>query len=398
MGHRGELSRVDVHASRFGVGNGNDANTGFGKDQGLASFREPAAEMKAPLGRESASPVKRKPRAKPLRGNTAVDQREGSQHLAKENGLVAGVDIGASNLRVALADLQGNILGRWNTSTKATSSPDMVIAQIEQGINCLLSQSSYSRRSLLSVAAGTPGVTNSRAGVVLATSYLRGWKDVPLRQLLETTLAVPAAVENDVRMAALGEHWMGSARGVDDFVFLAIGTGIAAGVFANGKLIHGSSWTAGEVGYMHVPLAIQEPVKPGEPGALESIIGGEGIRRQWSSACVDSPKPRSLTATDIFDRASNGDPLAMRVLEHSAQLLAYAVYNISLVLNSSLFVLGGGIGVSIPLCDATQRILERYNEPSRPKLVISSLGTEAQLMGAIRLAQAAAKQPIRGRV
>ena len=274
----------------------------------------------------------------------------------------------------------------------------MVVAQIEQGVDCLLWQSFSSRRALLSVAAGAPGITDPEAGVVLATSFLKGWKDVPLRQLLQTSLGVPASVENDVRMAALGEHWMGAARGVDDFVFLAIGTGIAAGVFANGKLIHGTNWTAGEVGYMHVPHATEEPARPGEPGSLESIIGGDGIRRQWSNACPDNPNPQSLTATEIFARATNGDPLAKRVLEHSALLLAYAVYNISLVLNSTLFVLGGGIGASMPLCDATKRILQQYNEPSRPKLVISSLGTDAQLMGAIRLALTTAKQPTRRRV
>lgn len=349
--------------------------------------------MKAHPGDDFAGSMKRKRRAKPRLRNSAGARRAGPRRVAQENGLVAGVDIGGSNLRVALADLHGNVTGRWNTSTKATSSPDMVIEQIRRGIDLLLQQSSCSRRSLRSVAAGAPGVTNSQAGVVLATSYLKGWRNVPLRQLLESTLGVPAAVENDVRMAALGEHWMGAARGVDDFVFLAIGTGIAAGVFANGKLIHGSNWTAGEVGYMHVPLATQEPAGPGEPGALESMIGGDGIRRQWSSVSVDNAKPESLTATEIFSRASKGDRLAGRVLEQSAQLLAYAVYNISLVLNCSLFVLGGGIGVSIPLCDATRTILERYNEPSRPKLVISSLGTDAQMMGAIRLALTTAKQP-----
>jgi glucokinase len=305
------------------------------------------------------------------------------------------VDIGGTNLRVALADLHGNVLGRWKTSTEATSSPDMVIAQIEEGIDYLLRQSSTSHRSLLSFAAGAPGVTDAQAGVVLATSYLKGWKDVPLGKLLASALGVPAAVENDVRMAALGEHWMGAARGVDDFVFLAIGTGIAAGIFANGKLIHGTNSTAGEVGYMHVPHAAEEPAGPGEPGALESIIGGAGIRGQWSNLCGNDTNPQNVSATEIFARAIDGDPLAKRVLDHSAQLLAYAVYNISLVLNSALFVLGGGIGVSIPLCDATNRILERYNEPSRPKLVISSLGTDAQLTGAIRLALATAKQPIR---
>jgi glucokinase len=353
--------------------------------------------MKSSLGKKSTSEVKKKRGAKLLRGSSDGGQETGSRPRDREHGLVAGVDIGGSNLRVALADLRGNVLGRWNTSTKATSSPEMVIAQIEQGVGYLLRQSSSSRHSLLSVAAGAPGVTDQKTGVVLATSYLKGWKDVPLRQLLESTLGVPAAVENDVRMAALGERWRGVAQGVDDFVFLAIGTGIAAGVFANGELVHGTNCTAGEVGYMHVPHATEEPARPGEPGSLESSIGGDGIRRQWSKACVDA-SAQDLTATEIFARASIGDPLAKGVLDHSAQLLAYAVYNISLVLNSALVVLGGGIGVSIPLCDATTRILERYSEPSRPQLIISRLGTDAQLMGAICLALTTAKLPSGNRV
>ncbi|HTZ83507.1 MAG TPA: ROK family protein [Candidatus Acidoferrales bacterium] len=310
-----------------------------------------------------------------------------------EKGVVAGIDIGGSNLRIALADLGGNVLERWNASTKGTSSPGDVVTLIERGVEQLLQQTCCSKRSLLSVAAGAPGVTDSRAGVVLATSFLRGWKDVPLGQLLESALGVPAAVENDVRMAALGEHWKGAARGVDDFVFLAIGTGIAAGVFANGSLIRGSGWTAGEVGYMFLPHTTEEPAKPGMPGAMESVIGGDGIRRQWLDLSDHQPSAQNLTATEIFSRASSGDPLAKRVLDRSAQILAYAAYNISLVLNSALFVLGGGIGVSVLLCEATKRILEKYNEPSRPNLVISSLGADAQLIGAIRLALAATTSP-----
>ena len=349
--------------------------------------------MKASSDNNSVAPRKKRRGAKLLRGSSLADQQTRPRRAGKEHGLVAGVDIGGSNLRVALADVHGNVVGRWNASTKATSSPDIVIGLIEQGIDRLLRQSSSTHGSLLSVAVGAPGATDPKAGVVLATSYLKGWKDVPLQEMLKSALGVPAAVENDVRMAALGEHWKGAARGVDDFVFLAIGTGIAAGVFANGKLIHGIHGTAGEVGYMHVPHAPEEPARPEEPGSLESMIGGDGIRRQWSSAGRSDARPQNLIATEIFARASNGDPLANSVLDHSAHLLAYAVYNISLVLNSALFILGGGIGVSIPFCDATKRVLERYNTPSRPKIIISSLGTDAQLIGSIRLALTTAKLP-----
>ena len=278
------------------------------------------------------------------------------------------------------------MLGKWTTSTLATSSPEMVVKQIEQGVESLLEEQSASRRSLQAIAAGAPGVTDPKAGVVLATSYLRGWKNVRFQELLESAFHVPAAIENDVRTAALGEHWMGAARGVDDFVFLALGTGIAAGIFANGKLIHGVHCTAGEVGYMYVPGASEEPAKPHEPGSLESSIGGDGIRQQWLDGCKEDARSENPSATEIFQRATDGDPLSQTVLERSAQLLAYAIYNIALVMDSSLFVLGGGVGVSGALRDATERVLEKYKEPSRPKLVISRLGTDAQIMGAIRLA------------
>jgi glucokinase len=311
--------------------------------------------------------------------------------VSNDPGLVVGVDIGGTNLRVALADLQGNVLGRWSTSSKGTSSPDHVIAQIDQGIDSLLRQCPSSRSSLLSIAAGVPGVTNPKSGVVLATSYLRGWKDVPFQHLLESALGVPAALENDVRMAAIGEHWKGEARGVRDFVFLAIGTGIAAGIFANGKLLHGVNCAAGEVGYMYVPGGTEEPASPGAPGSLESAIGGEGVRQQWAKACRPEALPQNLPPTEIFARASAGDPLAKLVLDRTAQLLAYALYNMSLVLNSSLFVLGGGIGVSVALRAATECVLKRYTESSPPRLAISNLGTDAQLTGAIRLAMTTAK-------
>lgn len=321
-------------------------------------------------------------------GRSAAGQPAGSLRINADYGHVIGVDIGGSNLRIGLADMKGTVLGKWATSTKKTSSPDMVIEQIRTGVNYLQEHASVPPRSLLAVAAGAPGVTDPDAGVVVATSYLKGWKHVPLRDALEATFNIPAAVENDARLAALGENWTGAARGIDGFVFLAIGTGIAAGIFANGKLIHGTNWTAGEVGYMHVPGTPEEAASPGAPGSLESIIGGEGIRQQWLRSCngMGDPRARALTATEIFDRACTGDLLANRILNRSAQVLAFAVYNISLVLNCALFVLGGKVGMSAPLHDATRRVLEQYNEPARPKLIISSLGEDAQLMGAIRLA------------
>lgn len=298
---------------------------------------------------------------------------------------VAGVDIGGTSLRVALSDLSGNIVGKWSASTVDIRNPDIVVRLICEGVDALLCQHSSSRAQLRAIAAGAPGVTNVEAGVVIATSYLLGWRNVPLRALLETALGVPAVIDNDVNMAAIGEHRAGAAQNVDNFVFLAIGTGIGAGIVLNNQLFHGDGWTAGEIGYMLVPGTSEAPVERGKPGALEEIVGGAGIQSRWQSLWSEkiTTLPINATATQIFDHALEGNPLAQEILELSSRTLAYAIYNISLVLNCSLYVLGGSVGLHPALADATRAILKIQSARVQPQLVVSSLTSEAQLTGAI---------------
>src|SRR5580704_1660165 len=203
--------------------------------------------------------------------------------MFQQQGYVVGADIGGTSLRLALAGMDGKILGKWTVSTAGIRDPHKVVSLIQEGVDDLLQQNSVPRSLLRAVAAGAPGVTNVDAGIVIATSYLMGWRDVPLRALLEARLGVPAAVENDVNTAAIAESQIGVGQGIRDFVFLAVGTGIGAGIVLNGRLFHGMNWSAGEIGYMLVPGTSVEPVETGEPGALESIVGGEGIKSQWLS-------------------------------------------------------------------------------------------------------------------
>ena len=310
----------------------------------------------------------------------------------QETGYVVGVDIGGSNLRLALAGMDGKVLAKWAVSTAGIRDSQVVVRLIEEGVDDLLRQNRLSRSLLLAVAAGAPGVTNVDEGVVIATSYLMGWRDVPLRALLETRLGVPAAVENDVNTAAIAESRIGAGRGVRDFVFIAVGTGIGAGIVLNGRLFHGMGWSAGEIGYMLVPGTSVSPVDKGQPGALESVVGGEGIKAQWQSLWSEerTPLPRNLVATQIFDHALEGDSLAQTVLHQSAQTLAYAIYNLAVVLNCPLVVLGGSVGMHPALWKSTREILAQRDKRLQPKLVRSTLGPEAQVNGAIQLALDAA--------
>jgi glucokinase len=264
----------------------------------------------------------------------------------------------------------------------------MVLRLVREGVDALLREASLPPESLSAIAAGAPGVTNVYDGIVIATSYLMGWRDVPFRQMLEDEFGVPAFVDNDVNLAAIGELRAGFAQGASDFVFLAIGTGIGAGIVLNSEVHRGSIWTAGEIGYMLVPGASDAPVEPGMPGALESIAGGEGIKAQWQSRWSKdvTALPKDATATEIFDHALESNPLAQEVLKLAARTLAYAIYNTSLILNSPLFVLGGSVGIHPALGDATRLVLEERGARVQPRLVCSALGTDAQLIGAICMA------------
>jgi glucokinase len=300
-----------------------------------------------------------------------------------------GVDIGGTSVRVALANQSGEIIARSSTSSTNMREPETVVRNICECVQRLLQSAGLSQRQVSAIGAGAPGLTNAKTGVVIATSYLMGWRNVPLKAMLENTLGVPASVDNDVNLAALGESCIGAGRGFPEFVFLAIGTGVGAGIILKGELFQGSAWTAGEIGYMLVPGMPEEPAALGKPGGLEAVVGGEGLRIEWQSrwSREKTELPRELTATQVFDAAVAGDTLANALLDRAARTLAYAICNVTLIVNAPLFVLGGSVGLHTALRDRTQAIVDSHARRLRPQLVLSTLGGDAQLSGAIRLAQ-----------
>ncbi|HTV54450.1 MAG TPA: ROK family transcriptional regulator [Terriglobia bacterium] len=306
-------------------------------------------------------------------------------------GYVIGTDIGRSVLRVGLADLSGTLVGRWIGETDARNTPESVAELVMKGVQELQSRHDIPKEKVLAIAASVPGITDPRSGIVISVpNFSRRWDSSPFRKILEQNSGFTAAVENDVNLAALGENWCGTARNVKDFVFLSIGTGVGAGIFVDGHLYHGSEWTAGEIAYLYVPGTEETPVALRRRGPLESVIGSKGIERFWKTLCRPrpgrSPRPGSqLGAVEILDLAGKEIPEARVVLNQTARILADAITNVCVILNSSLVVLGGRIGTHPALFEATSRIVER-NEFSRPRLAVSSLGREAQLYGAVWLA------------
>ena len=316
-----------------------------------------------------------------------------------EFGYVAGADIEPSEVRVALANLNGTLLGRWVRSTSPDSTPRRIAALIASGIRELMVQHAVPPQKLLTLAAGVPGIVDARKGMASSLpQFSTAWNSVPLRQILEATTKTATVIENNVNLAAIGESWVGVARGVRDFVFVTVGEGVGAGIFINGALYRGPGWASGEIGYLYLPGTRKNPLVARRSGPFEETVCTAGVERSWQKLLDRAPNSQALPArhamaAEILGFAEKGDPQARRLLKQISQRLAYAVANVSVVLDCSLVVFGGYIGSNPLLFEAVRQTLERNDFP-RPRLAVSVVGTDATLLGAISLALTAAERVI----
>ncbi|MCS6816237.1 MAG: ROK family transcriptional regulator [Blastocatellia bacterium] len=295
-------------------------------------------------------------------------------------GYVLGADLGGTRVRVALADLNGDFLAQLEEPTrKAPPHARTVVEQIVRLSRQLVQTMGLRWRQVKGMAIGAPGITDVESGVVRHAPNLPGWRDVPLRKLLEEALRLPVHVDNDVNMAVLGEHWRGVAQGRQNVVFIAIGAGIGAGLLINGMLYRGATHAAGEVGYMLLdPKALWQEFR--ELGFLELRASGPALTAR---ARREMKRPRLSDARAIFEAARQGDAAAQRVVEEAIEYLGTAVANLATVLDPEMIVLGGGVSLAGEmLLEPIRAALER-TVPAKPVVVASALRDQAQLYGAV---------------
>jgi glucokinase len=304
-----------------------------------------------------------------------------------EYGYAVGVDITESRIRVGIANLAGEVAGELSVDVGEKSWPMAVVEQVAAVVGELRESLRIPAKRLLAMGVAVPGITDVDSGTVVAVPTMQGWENVPLGRLLEEKVRIPVTVENDVNLAALGEHWYGTAQGERNFVFVHLGRGVGAGLFINGQLHHGPEWTAGEIGYLLVPSSGIQAVRKSQGGALEREIGTCGIERQWNelAAQAAAPPAEPLRAVEVLDRAAAGDPVARQILDSVSQRVAMVCSHLSLILNCSLIVFGGELGVHPALLPVVARLLEAHDF-AHPRLTTTQLGVKAELHGALRLA------------
>jgi len=291
-----------------------------------------------------------------------------------EAALVLGLDVGGRFLRGAICDLRGDVRARLDVEIDG-SDATRVLDQIADLRARLVTASGLDGSLLNGAVVGVPGVVDAeRRGIALATS-VAGLEGVTFGGDLEQRLGLSVTLENDVNLAALGEHWQGVARGVADFLFLSIGTGMGAGLVLRGELHRGHNGAAGEVDFALVGLAQDVDPCAGAVSAFAARLADETARPTVLSQPYD--------AREIFAAARSGDALAGDVVDEVARRIALHIVPVAAVTDVSLVVLGGGLGANGDLLLEPVRARLEGWIPYPPRVEVSSLGEAAVLTGAL---------------
>jgi predicted NBD/HSP70 family sugar kinase len=302
---------------------------------------------------------------------------------------VAGVDVGRSWVRVAVADLGGEVVGRRDERNRARTSRALV-ERVRSLAHEVVAEAGVAWDDVVHTVVGSPGVLDPATGRLRYAPNLPGWGRAGLVEELRGALTPSLAIDNDTNLAALGERAYGHGREVDDFVYLSIGTGVGMGVVVGGELHRGARGAAGEVAFLPLAGGGLGPQRGGgrsSRGPVEEAAAAGGLVRTGREMGMKG----ALTAERIFDAARAGDATALATVEREADRLAVVVAAVAAIVDPELVILGGGIGANAELLLPRLERAVAVLTPLRPPIALSTLGADAILLGAIATALDAAR-------
>jgi glucokinase len=270
---------------------------------------------------------------------------------------IVGVDLGGTKIFAgALSEDGKSSHGMRSIPTSAELGAegvaDRIVGLIEGVILDTIAATNAKREDFIGIGVGAPGPLDRDKGIVIVAPNL-GWKNYPLRDRISGRLGLETTLDNDANCATLGEWWQGAARGGKNVVGMTIGTGIGGGIIVDGKLFHGSSDVAGEIGHTTIDLNGRH-CKCGNYGCLEAYASGPAIAtrarevlvREETASLLPSMvggKLEDLTAETVYQAASQGDAVANEIVRDTARYLGVGIANLLNILNADVVVVAGGV-------------------------------------------------------
>ncbi len=316
-------------------------------------------------------------------------------------GFIAGVDIGATSIEIALADTTGNILQRIAEPADVRQPPEDVLGRCSELILEMTIMQGIHPKQILGIGVGVPGPVNFPRGVLIAPPLMPDWEDYPIRDFFQKTFTSSlVVVDNDVNIMALGEQRANESGEIDHFLVIKIGTGIGCGIMAGRQIHRGSDGSAGDIG--HICVDKNGPIcRCGNRGCLEAMAAGPAIAENAMQAALDGKSDLLLkmmtenngvlTPEDVNAACREGDEAALGIIRASGQMIGDVLAGLVNFFNPSHIFIGGGIAnFGNHLLIAIKRAILRRSLPLATQhlaINFSHIGADAGILGAITLAR-----------
>ena len=314
--------------------------------------------------------------------------------------LVTGIDIGATSIDLGVADFSGKLLVRYSEPASVKDGPIKILGQACSLLEKLFKENNLKPEKLNGIGIGVPGPVDFLEGTLVSPPIMPGWDRYPIIQTVQQWFPYAnVVVDNDVNVMALGEIHQGVGKGVDNLVFVKIGTGIGAGIICEGKIYRGSSGCAGDIG--HIGVNKSGPLcHCGNKGCLEAVTAGPAIAeraliaaKEGRSAILLSRYEQNgnvLRAEDVGEAAREGDALAIEIIRESGQFIGDVLAGLVNFYNPRVIVIGGGVSNlgNLLLSSIRQTVLRRSTSLATRNLhiVFSEICADAGVIGAVNLA------------
>lgn len=309
--------------------------------------------------------------------------------------VVAGIDLGGTNVKAGVVTSEGRLLAKDSRPTRADEGLEAVLEMMTESVRAAVNASGVDRAEVQAVGIGAPGPMNWQTGVVYSPPNLPGWDNVPLAGLMKERLGAPVFVDNDANVACFGEFWQGAGRDVDSMVLLTLGTGVGGGIVVMGKLLRGPDGTAAEIGHLCVKRNGRQ-CNCGAKGCLEqyaSVTGMlktavKGINEGHDTILTDlcGGDLDQLTGKMISEAIERGDGFAAWVMEETGVWLGTSIGSLVNLLNPEMVVLGGGMIAAgdvlfQPIRETAAN--QSFDVPGqRAEIIPAQLGNDAGTIGA----------------
>ena len=306
-----------------------------------------------------------------------------------------GIDLGGTTAKIGLFTTSGALLEKWEVATDTSNAGEHILENLAAAILGKMNEQGIQPEQVEGVGIGVPGPVLDSSIVPIVCANLGGWGERNVSAQLSGLLnGLKVLVGNDANVAALGEIWMGAAKGAKNAVMVTLGTGVGGGVVVNGKVIDGVHGAGGEIGHITVNRHETATCGCGKHGCLEQYSSATGVVRCMKKLLDENPdtlcvlRGTEFAAKDVFDAARNGDALAAREVDEMSDTLGMALANIASTVDPEAFLVGGGVARAGDVLFAPlNKHFKEYAFKSCREIPIkqASLGNDAGIYGAVRL-------------